>query len=195
MWQQLMPAFRMTALMTVLTGIVYPLAITGIAQGIFSKPANGSLIEKDGKVIGSTLIGQNFSKQEYFHPRLSAAGSDGYDAMASGGSNLGPTNKKLVDRMKQSIQQFRADNPTFEGDVPADLLTTSASGLDPEISPAAADAQANRIAKARGAAVDAIQTLVRNHTETPDLGFLGEPRVNVLLLNLDLDQKFPVQAK
>lgn len=195
MWQQLLPALRMTALMTVLTGLIYPLAVTGITQVIFPKKANGSLLRRNGRIVGSALIGQNFAKPEYFHPRPSAAGTDGYDAMASGGSNLGPTSQKLSDRVKASIEQFRKENPGYVGPVPADILTTSASGLDPQISPAAADAQAERIASARHIAPERVRALVADHTEQPDLGFLGEPRVNVLLLNLDLDQKFPAQPK
>jgi potassium-transporting ATPase KdpC subunit len=195
MWQQLLPALRMTALMTVLTGLIYPLAVTGIAQALFPAKANGSLLQKNGRIVGSSLIGQNFAKPEYFHPRPSAAGNDGYDATASGGSNLGPTSQKLADRVKASIEQFRKENPGYSGPVPADLLTTSASGLDPHISPASAATQVERTAFARGLSPEQIRTLVSLHTEQPDLGFLGEPRVNVLLLNLDLDQKFPVQPK
>ena len=195
MWQQLLPALRMTALMTVLTGLIYPLAVTGLAQTLFRGKANGSLIQKDGRVVGSSLIGQNFTKPEYFHPRPSAAGSDGYDATASGGSNLGPTSQKLADRVRASVEQFRKDNPGYTGAVPADLLTASASGLDPHISPASADAQVVRVAAARRATPEQLRALVAQHTEQPDLGFLGEPRVNVLLLNLDLDQKFPAQSK
>jgi K+-transporting ATPase ATPase C chain len=195
MWQQLLPALRMTALMTVLTGLIYPLAVTGIAQALFPGKANGSLLAKNGRVVGSSLIGQNFAKPEYFHPRPSAAGNDGYDAMASGGSNLGPTSQKLTDRVKASVEQFRQDNPGYAGLIPADYLTTSASGLDPHISPASAAVQVERTAAARHVSPEQIRTLVSLHTEQPDLGFLGEARVNVLLLNLDLDQKFPVQSK
>jgi potassium-transporting ATPase KdpC subunit len=195
MWQQLLPALRMTALMTILTGLIYPLAVTGIAQALFPDKANGSLLQKNGHVVGSSLIGQNFAKPEYFHPRPSAAGNDGYDATASGGSNFGPTSQKLVDRVKASVVQFHKENPAYTGIIPADAITTSASGLDPHISPASADAQVGRIAVARHLAAEQIRTLVSLHTEQPDLGFLGEARVNVLLLNLDLDQKFPVQSK
>ena len=185
----------MTAFMTLLTGLLYPLAVTGIVQMIFPGKANGSLVMKDGRVVGSSLIGQNFTKPQYFHPRPSAAGNDGYDAASSGGSNLGPTNQKLVDRVKASVDQFHKENPGFTGAIPADLLTTSASGLDPHISPAAAEAQLERVAAARNIAAASLHTLVAAHTETPDLGFLGEARVNVLLLNLDLDRKFPVSGK
>ena len=193
MWQQLLPALRMTALMTVLTGVIYPLAVTGIVQALFHDKADGSLIERNGRVVGSSLIGQNFAKPEYFHPRPSAAGNDGYDAMASGGSNLGPTSQKLSDRVKASVEQFRKENPSYAGPVPADLLTASASGLDPHISPASAEAQVERVASTRHIAPEQVRTMVFMHTEQPDLGFLGEARVNVLLLNLDLDQKFPAR--
>jgi K+-transporting ATPase ATPase C chain len=195
MWQQLLPALRMTALMTVLTGLIYPLAVTGIAQAFFSGKANGSLLAKNGHVLGSSLIGQNFTRPEYFHSRPSAAGNDGYDATASGGTNLGPTSQKLVDRVKASVDQFRKDNPGFTGSVPADALTASASGLDPHISPASADVQVERIAAARHVAPEQIRSLIARHTEQPDLGFLGEARVNVLLLNLDLDRSLFVQPK
>jgi K+-transporting ATPase ATPase C chain len=191
MWQQLLPGLRMTLVMTVLTGLIYPLAVTGLCQVFFRDKANGSLITANGQVVGSELIGQNFTRAEYFHPRPSAAGNDGYDATASGGSNLGPTNKKLVDRVQASVDKFHKENPDYQGAIPADLLTTSGSGLDPHISPASAEAQAPRVAKARGTALDQIRTMIASHTEGRDLGFLGEPRVNVLLLNLDLDRTFP----
>ena len=190
MWQQLLPGLRMMLVMTVLTGVIYPLAVTGLCQVFFHDKADGSLITVNGQVVGSRLIGQNFTKPEYFHPRPSAAGNDGYDATASGGSNLGPTNKKLIDRVQASVDKFRKENPGYQGAIPADLLTTSGSGLDPHISPASAQVQAERVAKARGVSVDQIQTLIAAHTEGRDLGFLGEPRVNVLLLNLDLDHAF-----
>src|SRR5690348_14100692 len=128
MWKQILPAFRITLLLTVVTGLLYPGAITGLSQLLFPSQANGSLITKDGRIIGSSLIGQNFARPEYFHPRPSAAGSDGYDAMASGGSNYGPTNQKLVDRVKGDIENFRKENPDYNGPIPADLLTASASG-------------------------------------------------------------------
>ena len=191
MWQQLLPGLRMTLAMTVLTGLIYPLAVTGLCQVLFSGKANGSLITVNGQVIGSELIGQNFTRPEYFQPRPSAAGNDGYDATASGASNLGPTNKKLIDRVQASVDKFHKENPDYQGAIPADLLTTSGSGLDPHISPASADAQVERVAKARGASVDQLRTIITAHTEGRDLGFLGEPRVNVLLLNLDLDRLFP----
>lgn len=191
MWQQLLPGLRMTLVMTVLTGLIYPLAVTGLCQVFFRDKANGSLITVNGQVVGSELIGQNFTRAEYFQPRPSAAGNDGYDATASGGSNLGPTNKKLIDRVQASVDKFHKDNPDYQGAIPADLLTTSGSGLDPHISPASAEAQAERVANARGASVDQIRTLISAHTEGRDLGFLGEPRVNVLLLNLELDRSIP----
>ena len=193
MWQQLLPALRMTALMTVLSGLIYPLAVTAVAQLLFSGQANGSLIRRDGRVVGSSLIGQSFVKPVYFHPRPSAAGSGGYDATASGGSNLGPTSQKLADRVKASVEHFRGENPGYTGPVPSDLLTTSASGLDPHISPASAGAQVARVAHARNLPASQVQRLVAAHTEQPDLGLLGEPRVNVLLLHLALDQQAAVK--
>ena len=191
MWQQLLPGLRMTLVLTVLTGLIYPLAVTGLCQVFFRDKANGSLIEVNGQVIGSDLIGQNFTRPEYFHPRPSAAGNDGYDATASSGSNLGPTNRKLITRVQASIEKFRKENPDYQGVIPADLLTTSGSGLDPHISPAAAEAQAFRIAQARGASLAQVRSLIAAHVEPRDLGFLGEPRVNVLQINLDLDRNFP----
>jgi K+-transporting ATPase ATPase C chain len=185
------PAILITIVLTVLTGILYPLAMTGIAQGLFHKQANGSLIERNGTVIGSELIGQNFAKPEYFHPRPSAAGMNGYDATSSGGSNLGPTNPALNDRLTKDAAQFRKDNPDFAGPIPADAITASGSGLDPQISPANALAQASRVAQARQASKDAVENLIRANTQGRDLGVLGEPRVNVLALNLALDQAFP----
>jgi K+-transporting ATPase ATPase C chain len=190
---ELKPAILITIVLTVLTGILYPLAMTGVAQTLFYKQANGSLIVRNGTVIGSEIIGQNFTKPEYFHPRPSAAGSNGYDATASGGSNLGPTNPALADRLNKDAAQFRKDNPDFSGPIPADAITTSASGLDPEISPANAMAQAARVAQARQASKDAVENLVRANTQQRDLGFLGEPRVNVLKLNLALDQSIPAK--
>lgn len=190
MWRQMMPGLRMTLFLTVLTGLAYPGLVTGLCQLLFPKQANGSLIEKNGRVIGSSLIGQNFTRPEYFQPRLSAAGNDGYDASASGPSNLGPTSRKLADRVKDSVEKFRKENPDFTGTIPADLLTASASGLDPHLSPAAAEAEAPRIAKARGVSVDQIQQLIAQFTEGRDLGFLGEARVNVLRLNLALDDRY-----
>ena len=190
MWKQIGPAFRLTLLMTVLTGLLYPGFVTVLCQVLFPSQANGSLLEVNGQVVGSSLIGQNFSKPEYFHPRPSAAGNDGYDATASTGSNYGPTNQKLIDRVKASSEQFRKENPDYSGPIPADLVTASGSGLDPHLSPASAEAQASRIAKARGITLDHVQQLIRESTEGRTLGFLGEPRVNVLRLNLTLDRQF-----
>jgi potassium-transporting ATPase KdpC subunit len=191
MLSQLWPALRINIFLTILLGVGYPLAVTGISQILFPHQANGSLITKNGQVIGSELIGQNFTKAEYFQPRPSAAGNDGYDATASGGSNYGPTNQKLIDRVKASVEKFHKDNPDYQGPIPADLLTASGSGLDPEISPASAQAQEPRIAKARGISPDQLNQLVAQYTKSPDLGLLGEPRVNVLKLNLALDEKYP----
>ncbi len=193
MWEQILPGLRIKIFMTILLGVIYPLAITGICQVFFPHQANGSLITSGGKVIGSELIGQNFSRPEYFQPRPSAAGSDGYDPTSSGGSNYGPTNQKLIDRVKASVEKFRKDNPDYQGPIPADLLTASASGLDPHISPASAEAQAPRVAKARGVAVEQVNRLMAQFTERPDLGILGEPRVNVLRLNLELDRTVPLK--
>lgn len=193
MWKQMLPALRMTLVMTILTGLFYPGVVTAISQTVFPKQANGSLIVQNGKVIGSDLIGQNFTRPEYFQPRPSAAGSDGYDASASSGSNLGPTNQRLMDRVTKSVDQFHKDNPDFKGAVPADLLTTSASGLDPHLSPAAAEAQVQRIAKSRNVEPVAIEQLIAQFTEGRDWGFLGEPRVNVLHLNLALDERYPAR--
>jgi K+-transporting ATPase ATPase C chain len=189
MLKQLLPAFRMTLLFTILTGLIYPAAITGLCQLMFPHQANGSLVKNaSGQVIGSSLLGQNFGRPEYFHPRPSAAGKDGYDGLASGGSNLGPTNKDLTDRITKDIAKFRQENPDFQGPVPADLLTTSSSGLDPDLSPASAEAQAARVAKARGVGVERIREMIALHTGGRTLGVIGEPRVNVLELNLELDR-------
>jgi K+-transporting ATPase ATPase C chain len=191
MLKQLLPAFRVTLVLTVLTGLLYPGVVTVLGQLLFHHQANGSLIVKDGRVVGSELIGQNFTRSEYFHSRPSAAGNDGYDASASSGSNLGPTSKKLIDRVKGDIDKFRQENPDYQGPIPADLVTASGSGLDPDISPASAQAQAARVAKARGISVDQVNSLIGRYTEKPDLGLLGDTRVNVLKLNLALDEQFP----
>jgi potassium-transporting ATPase KdpC subunit len=191
MLSQLWPALRINIFLTILLGVAYPLAVTGISQVLFPRQANGSLITRNGQVIGSELIGQNFAKAEYFQPRPSAAGNDGYDPTASGGPNLGPTNQKLIDRVKASVDKFHKENPDYHGPIPADLLTASGSGLDPEISPASAEAQAPRVAKARGISAQQLGQLVAQYTKSPDLGLIGEPRVNVLNLNLALDQQFP----
>ena len=190
MWRQIAPALRITLAFTVLTGFLYPGLVTGVCQLLFPRQANGSLVELNGQAVGSSLIGQNFTKPEYFHPRPSAAGSDGYDASASAASNYGPTNQKLIDRVKASADQFRKENPDYSGLIPSDLVTTSGSGLDPDISAASAEAQAPRIAKARGITVEQVQQLIAKHAKGRDLGFLGEPRVNVLALNLGLDREF-----
>ncbi len=189
--KQLIIAIRVTVAFTLLTGVAYPLLVTGLAKAVFPHQANGSLIEANGKTVGSDLIGQKFTRPEYFRSRPSAAGSDGYDGLASGGSNLGPTNKALVDRVQGDLKKFRDENPAFTGPVPADLLTESGSGLDPDISPASADAQVARVAAARSMNPDALRQLVAAHTENRQFGILGEPRVNVLRLNLALDQAAP----
>jgi K+-transporting ATPase ATPase C chain len=193
MWKQILPAFRAALLITVITGLLYPGVVTGLAQVLFHDQANGSLVTQNGRVVGSSLIGQNFTKPEYFHPRPSAAGSDGYDATASSGSNLGPTNQKLIVRIKGDEDKFGKENPGFSGPIPADLLTASASGLDPHVSPASAQAQVARVATARGLDAGVLSKLIDEHVEGRTAGVLGEPRVNVLMLNLALDEQFPVK--
>jgi K+-transporting ATPase ATPase C chain len=193
MWEQILPGLRIKIFMTILLGVIYPLAITGICQVIFPHQANGSLIVAADHVVGSELIGQNFTRPEYFQPRPSNAGNDGYDAANSGASNYGPTNQKLIDRVKASVEKFRKENPDFQGPIPADLLTSSASGLDPHLSPDSAMAQAARVAKARGVPTGQVQRLIVQFTEGPDLGVLGEPRVNVLKLNRAIDGHFAVK--
>jgi K+-transporting ATPase ATPase C chain len=244
MIKELGPGFRLTLVFTVLTGLLYPAIMTGISEAIFPKQANGSLVTVGDKVVGSSLIGQNFSKPEYFHPRPSSAGN-GYDATASSGSNLGPTSAKLLrgttkmddkknevvdfDGLNLRIVHYCVDNnipyessmpldqfkdakgelddlkliKAFNDDktplvfaartpIPADAVTASASGLDPHISPANAEAQAGRVAKVRNASLDQVKQLIAQYTESADLAFLGEPRVNVLMLNIAVDQQFPV---
>ena len=177
-------ALLMTAVTTIILGLAYPLAITGLAQALFTDQADGQLLRQDGRLIGSRLIGQPFSGPGYFHPRPSAAGN-GYDATASSGSNLGPTNRALVNRVAEDVARLQAENPGQP--VPIDLVTASASGLDPDISPAAAEFQIPRVAQARGITQNQLRALVRRHTASREWGILGGPRVNVLELNLALD--------
>jgi len=180
----------MTLVTTVLLGILYPLAVTGLAHLFFPRQANGSLIPAGGRIAGSTLIGQPFTAPGYFHSRPSAAGPAGYDASNSNGFNLGPTNKALLDRVSASVQALRAENP--DSPIPVDLVTGSGSGLDPDISPAAAEFQIPRVARERGISEAEVRSFVAKETQGRQLGFLGEPRVNVLELNLDLDQAHPM---
>lgn len=182
----LWPAFGVLFALTLVTGFAYPVAVTAIAQVAFPHQANGSLIVVDGRTFGSSLIGQAFGTDRYFWGRPSAAGADGYDASGSAGSQLGPTDQRLIDRITAEVDRLREANG--DGPVPVDLVTTSASGLDPDISPAAAEYQVARVAAARGMSEADVRTVVARHTELPLLGFLGQARVNVLLLNLDLDQ-------
>ena len=188
--KNLIIAVLMTIVTTLLLGVVYPLVVTGLAQALFPDKANGQLIERNGKTVGSRIIGQAFSSPGYFRSRPSAAGT-GYDAANSSGTNLGPTNKKLVDAVKAAVDAAKLENPGTP--VPIDLVTSSASGLDPHISPAAAAFQVPRVARQRGVATEEIQRLIAAHTEGRQLGFLGEPVVNVLQLNLSLDEAHPMK--
>ena len=189
--KNLTTAVLMTFITTIFLGLIYPLVVTGLAQVIFPEQANGSLIKRaDRTVIGSRLIGQPFSSPGYFRSRPSAAGTNGYDASASSGSNLGPTNQKLIARVKAEVEKVQSENPGKP--VPIDLVTTSASGLDPHISPAAAEFQVPRVARERGIQEKDVRLIVAAHTESRQFGFLGEARVNVLELNLDLDHRYPM---
>jgi K+-transporting ATPase ATPase C chain len=192
MKRNFMISLWMTLATTVLLGIIYPLVVTGLAQLLYPREANGELIRRpDGTVVGSTLLGQPFTSAGYFHSRPSAAGPAGYDPMASGGSNLGPTNKALVDRVAGSVQTLSRENAGSP--IPVDLATASGSGLDPHISPASAEFQVSRVARERGVKEDEVRVLVARHTGQRQLGFLGEPRVNVLELNLELDATHPLR--
>ena len=179
-----------TVVATVLLGLIYPLVVTGLAQLLAKDQANGQLIKNAGATVGSRILAQPFSSAKYFHARPSAAGTNGYDATNSGGTNWGPTNQRLIERVKNDIATLHAENP--EKPVPVDLVTASGSGLDPHITPAAAEFQTARVARARGATEDNIRKLITAHTELRQFGFLGEPRVNVLEVNLALDQMYPL---
>ncbi len=188
MWRNIRPALRMMLVLTALTGFVYPGVVTALCRVFFPWQSQGSMIVRNGTVVGSEVIGQSFTRPEYFHPRPSAAGG-GYDAMASGGSNLGPTNPKLAEAVGRAAADFREQN-AIQGTIPADAATSSASGLDPHISPANAEAQTERVARARGLSVERVRRLLSEHIEGRTFGYLGEPRVNVLKLNLVLDRLY-----
>jgi len=190
MGKELQIALRMTVVTLLLTGLVYPLAVTALAQVLFPDRANGSLVMVDGRLVGSELLAQPFKRPSYFQPRPSAAGAGGYDAAASSGSNLGPTSRKLRDRVAADLERLKTENPEAPGPVPIELVTASGSGLDPHVSPASARWQAPRVAAARGVPVAEVLALVARRVEGRTLGLLGEPRVNVLLLNLELDRSF-----
>jgi K+-transporting ATPase ATPase C chain len=182
-------ALRVTAVTLVVTGLIYPLVMTGLSKALFRDRANGSIIADDkGQVVGSELLAQNFERAGYFQPRPSAAGDKGFDATSSGGSNLGPTSKKLRDRVTEAVAKIKKENPEAPGEVPAELVTASGSGLDPHLSPEAALWQAPRMAKARSVAEERVKAVIERNVEGRDLGVLGEPRVNVLLVNLALDR-------
>ena len=185
--KQFLIALKATLVLTLLTGVMYPLLVTGLAKALFREKAEGSMLQANGRTVGSKLIGQRFSRPEYFHGRPSAAGNDGYDGLSSGGSNLGPTSQKLADRVRDDVKKFRDENPGWMGAVPGDAVTASGSGLDPHLSPEAADAQVARVAAARGVTPAALRQLVAANTEDRQLGVLGEARVNVLKLNVALD--------
>ena len=194
MRQNIKIAILMTIVTTVLLGLIYPLVVTGLAQLLFRDKANGQLISRNGGIVGSRIIGQAFVGPGYLHSRLSAAGAgNGYDAQNSGGSNLGPTNQKLIDRVKTDVARLQAENPGQS--VPVDLVTTSASGLDPDVSPAGAEFQVPRIARERGLSEDQVRQIIQQHTEQRTWGLLGEPRVNVLEVNLALDQVKAMASK
>lgn len=194
--KQIWPAIALTFVLMIITGLVYPGIVTGLAQLLFPRQANGSLIvASNGQVVGSELIGQSFSRPEYFHPRPSAAGA-GYDDTLSSGTNKGPTDLKLADTLiKQAVDSVVAQDSAVKGQIPSDMVTSSGSGLDPHISPADAALQVPRVARVRGVPVDRMQTLVAAHTQGRQFGFLGEPRVNVLTLNLALDSIAPMKAR
>ncbi len=185
--KQLVIALKVTLILSLLTGIAYPLLVTGIAKALFPAQASGSLIAANGRTVGSVLIGQRFTRPGYFHGRPSAAGNDGYDGLSSTGSNLGPTSQRLADRVAEDIKKFHAENPAFTGAVPVDAVTASGSGLDPHLSPEAIDAQVARVAAARGMAPEELRRLIGAVAEGRQAGVLGEARVNVLQLNLALD--------